>query len=59
MTEVKSPEVPAPPAAVPDELTPGHSRWHGLRPYAPLVALVVAGILPYSTVNLPGSSRGR
>ena len=44
MTEVKSPEVPAPPAAVPDELTPGHARWHGLRAYLPLVALVVAEI---------------
>jgi branched-chain amino acid transport system permease protein len=54
MTEVKSPETAAPPAAVPDELTPGHSRWHGLRPYAPLVALAVAAVLPYSTVNLPG-----
>ncbi|MEU4479652.1 branched-chain amino acid ABC transporter permease [Micromonospora sp. NPDC023966] len=58
MTEVKSPEVAAPPAAVPDELTPGHARWHGLRPYAPLAALVVAAILPYSTVNLPGIFEG-
>ncbi len=54
MTEVKSPEVAAPAAQVPDELTPGHARWHGLRPYAPLVALVVAAVVPYSTANLPG-----
>ncbi|MET7832657.1 branched-chain amino acid ABC transporter permease [Micromonospora sediminicola] len=58
MTEVKSAEVPAPPATVPDELTPGHSRWHGLRPYLPLVALVVAAVLPYSTLNLPGIFEG-
>ena len=58
MTEVKSPEVPAPPAAVPDELTPGHARWHGLRAYLPLVALVVAAIVPYSTANLPGVFEG-
>ncbi|MCW3842741.1 branched-chain amino acid ABC transporter permease [Micromonospora yasonensis] len=58
MTEVKSPEVPAPPAAVPDELAPGRARWHGLRPYLPLVALVVAVILPYSTVQLPGVFEG-
>lgn len=51
--------VEAPPAHVPDELTPGRSRWHGLRPYLPLVALAVAAVVPYSTVALPGSSRGR
>ncbi|SBT51796.1 branched-chain amino acid ABC transporter permease [Micromonospora narathiwatensis] len=50
--------VEAPPAQVPDELTPGHSRWHGLRPYAPLAALVVAAIVPYSTLNLPGVFEG-
>jgi branched-chain amino acid transport system permease protein len=48
----------APPAQVPDELTPGPSRWHGLRPYAPLAALVVAAMLPYSTLNLPGVFEG-
>jgi branched-chain amino acid transport system permease protein len=58
MTEVKSPEVPAPPAAVPDELTPGHRRWRGVRPFLPLVALVVAAILPYSTLHLPGVFEG-
>jgi branched-chain amino acid transport system permease protein len=58
MTEVKSPEVPAPPAAVPAELEPGHSRWHGVRPFLPLVALAVFAILPYSTVNLPGIFEG-
>ena len=58
MTDVRSPEVPAPPAAVPDELTPGHSRWHGVRPWLPLVALAVAAVLPYSTVNLPGIFEG-
>ncbi|MDH6461144.1 branched-chain amino acid transport system permease protein [Micromonospora sp. A200] len=58
MTEVKSPEVPAPPAAVPDELTPGRRRWHGVRPWLPLAALAVAAILPYSTVSLPGIFEG-
>ncbi|SCL63985.1 amino acid/amide ABC transporter membrane protein 2, HAAT family [Micromonospora citrea] len=58
MTEVKSPEVPAPPAAVPDELTPGDGRLHRIRPYLPLVALVVALILPYSTLHLPGVFEG-
>ncbi|WP_018787663.1 branched-chain amino acid ABC transporter permease [Micromonospora sp. CNB394] len=50
--------VDAPPAQVPDELTPGRSRWHRLRPYLPLVALVVAAVLPYSTLNLPGIFEG-
>jgi branched-chain amino acid transport system permease protein len=58
MTEVKSPEVPAPPAAVPGELTPGHGRWHGLRPWLPLVALLVFAALPYSTASLPGIFEG-
>ncbi|WP_446211483.1 branched-chain amino acid ABC transporter permease [Micromonospora sp. IBSANI012] len=58
MTEVKSPEVPAPPAAVPDELTPGRRRWHDVRPWLPLAALAVAAILPYSTVSLPGIFEG-
>ncbi|MFG2103034.1 branched-chain amino acid ABC transporter permease [Micromonospora echinaurantiaca] len=58
MTEVKSPEVPAPPAAVPAELTPDTGRWHRVRPFLPLVALVVALILPYSTVHLPGIFEG-
>ncbi|MFC7545088.1 branched-chain amino acid ABC transporter permease [Plantactinospora sp. GCM10030261] len=52
MTEVKSPEVPAPPAAVPAELAP--HRTSRIRPWLPLVALAVAAILPYSTVELPG-----
>jgi branched-chain amino acid transport system permease protein len=50
--------VEAPPAQAPDELTPGRSRWHGLRPFLPLLALVVAAIVPYSTVNLPGFFEG-
>lgn len=58
MTEVKSPEVPAPPAAVPAELTPGKGRWHRLRPWLPLVGLVVFAVLPYSTANLPGFFEG-
>jgi branched-chain amino acid transport system permease protein len=58
MTEVKSPEVPAPPAAVPGELTPGHGRWHRLRPWLPLVALLVFAALPYSTASLPGIFEG-
>ncbi|MGW4500848.1 branched-chain amino acid ABC transporter permease [Micromonospora sp. NPDC004336] len=58
MTEVKSPEMPAPPATVPDELTPGRRRWHGLRPYLPLAALAVALALPYSTLHLPGVFEG-
>ncbi|BCJ60089.1 branched-chain amino acid ABC transporter permease [Micromonospora endophytica] len=56
MTEVKSPEVPAPPAAVPAELTGG--RVSRLRPYLPLLVLVVAVILPYSTLHLPGIFEG-
>jgi branched-chain amino acid transport system permease protein len=58
MTEVKSPEVPAPPAAVPGELTPGHGRWQRLRPWLPLVALLVFAALPYSTASLPGIFEG-
>ncbi|MFC0503611.1 branched-chain amino acid ABC transporter permease [Micromonospora costi] len=58
MTEVKSPEVPAPPAAVPAELTSERGRWHRVRPYLPLVVLLVAAILPYSTVQLPGIFEG-
>ncbi|MFC3501490.1 branched-chain amino acid ABC transporter permease [Micromonospora krabiensis] len=58
MTEVKSPEVPAPPAAVPAELTPSPGRWQRVRPFLPLVALLVAAILPYSTVELPGIFEG-
>ncbi|MBM0237574.1 branched-chain amino acid ABC transporter permease [Micromonospora sp. ATA32] len=58
MTEVKSSEVPAPPAAVPGDLTPGHGRWHGLRPWLPLVALLVFAALPYSTASLPGIFEG-
>ncbi|SCE91711.1 amino acid/amide ABC transporter membrane protein 2, HAAT family [Micromonospora coriariae] len=58
MTEVKSPEVPAPPAAVPAELTPERGRWHRVRPFLPLVALVVAVIVPYSTLPLPGIFEG-
>ncbi|MCI4062850.1 branched-chain amino acid ABC transporter permease [Micromonospora sp. R77] len=50
--------VEAPPARVPDELTPGRPRRPGLRPFLPLVALVVAAIVPYSTVNLPGLFEG-
>lgn len=58
MTEVRSPEVPAPPAAVPAELTPGQRRRYGVRPWLPLVALAVAAILPYSTLTLPGIFEG-
>ncbi len=50
--------VEAPPAQVPDELTPEPSRWHRLRPYLPLVALALAAGLPYSTLNLPGILEG-
>ncbi|MFF5175275.1 branched-chain amino acid ABC transporter permease [Micromonospora sp. NPDC000089] len=50
--------VDIPPAAVPDELTPDRPRWHRLRPFLPLVALAVAAVLPYSTVNLPGVFEG-
>ncbi|TYC06947.1 branched-chain amino acid ABC transporter permease [Micromonospora sp. WP24] len=58
MTEVKSPEVPAPPAAVPAKLKAQPGRWHRVRPYLPLVALLVAAILPYSTLQLPGIFEG-
>ncbi|MFG2063163.1 branched-chain amino acid ABC transporter permease [Micromonospora sp. NPDC048871] len=54
MTEVKSPEIPAPVAEVPAQPT-GGSR---LRPFLPLVVLVVALILPYSTLHLPGLFEG-
>ncbi|MEH0983700.1 branched-chain amino acid ABC transporter permease [Micromonospora sp. CPCC 205556] len=50
--------VDAPPAAVPAELEPRRPRWHGLRRYLPLVALVLAAIVPYSTVHLPGLFEG-
>ncbi|WFE58136.1 branched-chain amino acid ABC transporter permease [Micromonospora sp. WMMD712] len=50
--------VEAPPARVPDELTPHRRGWPGLRPYLPLVALAVAAVLPYSTLELPGVFEG-
>ena len=57
MTEVKSPEVPAPPAAS-AELAAGPTLWARIRPFLPLVVLVVAVILPYSTLHLPGIFEG-
>ena len=56
MTEVKSPEVPAPAAA--DALPEQSGRFGRLRPFLPLVVLVVALILPYSTLHLPGIFEG-
>lgn len=50
--------IDAPPAQVPDELTPQRGRWHRVRPFLPLVALVVLAILPYSTISLPGIFEG-
>ncbi|MBO4209476.1 branched-chain amino acid ABC transporter permease [Micromonospora echinofusca] len=50
--------VDAPPAKVPAELTPPPGRWHRVRPWLPLVALVVFAVLPYSTAHLPGFFEG-
>ncbi|MEV6691741.1 branched-chain amino acid ABC transporter permease [Micromonospora sp. NPDC051196] len=58
MTEVKSPEVRAPAAAVPSESVAESTRWSRLRPFLPLVVLAVALLLPYSTLHLPGIFEG-
>ncbi len=58
MTEVKSPEVPAPPAAESAQLAAEPTLWARIRPFLPLVVLVVAVILPYSTLHLPGIFEG-
>ncbi|MEV6816915.1 branched-chain amino acid ABC transporter permease, partial [Micromonospora sp. NPDC051296] len=58
MTEVKSPEVPAPPAGTPSEPTAEPTPWTRIRPFLPLVVLAVALILPYSTLHLPGILEG-
>lgn len=52
MTEVRT--VEAPPAVTPPA-EPAVRGWFGvLRPWLPLVALVVFAMVPYSTVSLPG-----
>lgn len=51
--------VDAPSAQVPAALTPGRGRWHRVRPWLPLVALVVFALLPYCKVFLPGIFDGR
>lgn len=42
----------------PAPTAPQPSRVHRLRPFLPLVALVVLAILPYSTISLPGIFEG-
>jgi branched-chain amino acid transport system permease protein len=54
MTEVSTSSVAAPPAVTPPAEPAARGRFAVLRPWLPLVALVVFAILPYSTVSLPG-----
>jgi len=56
MTQAVPVSAEAPPAATPPELdaTPLRGRWRRLAAFGPLLALVVAAILPYSTIPLPG-----
>ncbi|MEV4533467.1 branched-chain amino acid ABC transporter permease [Asanoa sp. NPDC049518] len=56
MTQAVPVSAEAPPAATPPELdtTPPRGRWRRLAAFGPLVALVVAVLLPYSTLPLPG-----
>jgi branched-chain amino acid transport system permease protein len=55
MTDVKSPALAAPTAISPAEPEGSRTSWFArLRPWLPLVALVVLAILPYSTLQLPG-----
>ncbi|RKR89996.1 amino acid/amide ABC transporter membrane protein 2 (HAAT family) [Micromonospora pisi] len=53
MTELKTPPAEAKAADVPAQ--PGRRSWYAvIRPWLPLVALLIFAILPYSTVSLPG-----
>jgi len=56
MTQAVPVSAEAPPAATPPELdtTPTRGRWRRLAAFGPLLALVVAVVLPYSTIPLPG-----
>ncbi|MFI6758751.1 branched-chain amino acid ABC transporter permease [Micromonospora sp. NPDC050417] len=53
MTELQTSPVETAPAAAPGQ--PERRSWYAMvRPWLPLVALLVFAILPYSTVSLPG-----
>ncbi|HEX5598464.1 MAG TPA: branched-chain amino acid ABC transporter permease [Micromonosporaceae bacterium] len=52
MTDLKTAQAPTSELAV--EPTPTRNWWSLLRPWLPLVALVLLAVLPYSTLSLPG-----